>query len=209
MPYVPYARQDRVCNKGEAHGAKVFCELINTLNFDKVTILDPHSDVVGAVLNNVKIITQVDLYNNLYSRYFDVFDGKILVAPDVGASKKVEALAKVVGHDFFIQGTKKRDLVTGKLSGFGYDLGGRDIAIEDLLIIDDICDGGGTFLGLAKELRMEQPKSISLFVSHGVFSQGFDKLLDNGITRIYTTDSLDNLSENDKRNSRITILPWR
>ena len=58
MPYVPYARQDRVMNPGEALGIKVFCDLINAQNYSSVNILDPHSDVTPALLNNVLVIEQ-------------------------------------------------------------------------------------------------------------------------------------------------------
>ena len=52
MPYVPFSRQDRCNNPGEAFSLKVFCDLINNLNFNSVEIQDPHSDVIPALLNN-------------------------------------------------------------------------------------------------------------------------------------------------------------
>lgn len=207
LPYVPYQQQDRRCNIGEAHSSKVFCDILNTFNLEKVTILDPHSDVVGALINNVEIITQVDLYNNLYSRYFHVFEGKTLVAPDVGASKKIERLAMMIGEKGYIQGFKHRDLATGNLSGFGFT---GDVEGLNLIIVDDICVAGGTFLGLAKELNEAGANTVDLFVTHGVFSQGIHKLLDNGINRLYTTDSIiDRGNLGFQNNPNFKILPWR
>jgi ribose-phosphate pyrophosphokinase len=83
---------------------------------------------------------------------------------------------------------KKRDPETGKLDGFSiydYDPNPNSNGTE-LLIVDDICDGGGTFVGLAKKLREAGAKKVHLFVTHGIFSKGVPL---EGIDTIYTTDS--------------------
>ena len=59
IPYFPYARQDRVCNEGEALSVKVMADLINSLNCAGVTIYDPHSDVTPALLNNCRAISSI------------------------------------------------------------------------------------------------------------------------------------------------------
>ena len=41
IPYVPYARQDRICNEGESLSIKAFAHLINSVGFEKVSIFDP------------------------------------------------------------------------------------------------------------------------------------------------------------------------
>ncbi|RYF48025.1 MAG: phosphoribosyltransferase [Cytophagaceae bacterium] len=64
------------------------------------------------------------------------------------------------------------------------------------LIVDDICDGGGTFIGLAAELRKLNPERISLAVSHGIFSKGIDPLT-NWLDHVYTTDSFSTLTSTD------------
>ncbi len=201
LGYVPYARQDRVCNPGEALSIKVFCDMINFMNFDKVFILDPHSDVTPALLNNC-IIREPATILSSSTLIRDLMDGKVtLVAPDAGATKKVEKVAQHFGGLEVIQGFKKRDLATGALSGFGY-IG--DVVGKDLLIVDDICDGGGTFLGLATKLYDGGAKSIELYVSHGIFSKGIDCLLDTCFERIYTTNSFDHGNTGD----RLEIIDW-
>lgn len=188
LPYVPYARQDRVCNKGESLTSKVFCSMINSCEFDRVVILDPHSEVVSALLNNVAVVEQADTLLHSEDLSFALHhSGLTLVAPDYGSTKKVEKVAQRFGHTEVIQGTKHRDLKTGALSGFGFY---GNVEGKDLLIIDDICDGGGTFVGLAKELKAAGCGKISLYVTHGIFSRGVENLLDNGIDTVYTTDSL-------------------
>ena len=186
-PYFPYARQDRVCVEGEAHGAHVMATLINALAFDKVTIWDAHSDVSPALLNNVTNLQQgpiIEQHTQLAERLRD--KQFTLVSPDAGATKKTQNVAKHFGGGIeVLQAEKIRDLATGQITHT--DIHG-DVTGKDLLIVDDICDGGRTFIELAKVLRQKQCASISLYVTHGIFSKGievFNGLIDN----IYTTDS--------------------
>ncbi len=191
MPYIPYARQDRVCNNGESLSIKVFADLINNCNFTEVIVLDPHSDVAPAILNNCRIIDT----NDILKRRIWVHEFDALIAPDFGATKKLEKNASEFNLPLY-QGFKKRDLKTGALSGFGVH---GDITHDKVLIVDDICDGGGTFLGLAKEIRKKNPSVfIGLYVTHGIFSKTSKFLLDNGIDEIYTTDSFEQTLEPNK-----------
>lgn len=179
MPYCPYAREDRVCNPGESFGAKVFCDIINAQHYKSVEIWDAHSDVVPAMLNRV---------NNVHCSEFVrqiVTPGTILVAPDAGAAKKVWQCAKTTGLPM-VALSKKRDTATGHITETKADL--SDPAFDPLnasnhfLIVDDICDGGRTFIEVAKILRGNTlGKRISLYVTHGIMSNGwkvFDGLID-------------------------------
>lgn len=207
IPYLPYARQDRVCQPGEALSVRVMADLINTMGYDEVIFHDPHSDVGVACVNNgvhwpVEIImdgfTDTDKHNG--------FNQKIkkmtLIAPDAGAMKKVAAVAKYFEASNVIECGKTRNVKTGEITGTY--LGKGTVKGKDLLIVDDICDGGMTFIKLAEALLVKKPKSISLYVTHGIFSKGLAPLFDAGISTIYTTDSFeqednDNLREgNDK-----------
>ena len=85
----------------------------------------------------------------------------------------------------YIRCTKERDSETGKLSHFTI-VNPADVNGMVCLIIDDICDGGRTFEGIATLLREAGATGVDLFVTHGIFSRG-GKLA--GIDRVYTTDS--------------------
>ena len=202
LPYVPYARQDRVCNPGEALSISVFCKMINSLKFDRVVILDPHSDVTPALIDNVTVVDQYYPIKKSPWVTGELIKNHTLVAPDAGSTKKMQQLCEKLAVDGFIQGHKKRNTLTGKLSGFGYD---GDVQGKDLLIIDDICDGGGTFIGLAKELKAGGASSVKLWVSHGIFSKGVKHLLDNGIDHVYTTDSVISRESNES----LTTVHWK
>jgi ribose-phosphate pyrophosphokinase len=205
MPYVPYGRQDRVCVKGEAFSLKVLTDYINFLNFDKVTIYDPHSDVTSALLNNVKIIDQLEIIKKFRSFSNQVFNGSVFVSPDAGSNKKTSKIAGFFEHSDFIRADKLRDLATGEIKEtivYTNDLEGRDV-----FICDDICDGGRTFIELAKTLKTKNCGKVYLFVTHGIFSKGVDVLLDNGIDRIFTTNSFDSKLKTDE-NLEVLNIPF-
>jgi ribose-phosphate pyrophosphokinase len=113
----------------------------------------------------------------------------------------VDKVAQHFGGLEVIQGMKKRDLKTGELTGFDFY---GEVRGKDLLIVDDICDGGGTFIGLAGKLRYEGAKSISLYVSHGIFSRGIEILFDCGIEMVYTTDSCNH----EQKHERLQVINW-
>jgi len=186
LPYFPGARQDRIMNPGEPLTVKVYADLINGANFNRVTIFDPHSDVTSALINRVKIIP-----NHLFiQKIAPQLNDYCLVAPDAGAQKKIYQLAKTLGGVPVVEAGKKRDVATGQLSGFKVyadDLGGKTC-----LVVDDICDGGGTFLGLAQQLKQHNCGKLILAVSHGIFSRGLDDLT-SIYDHVFCTDSFKTL----------------
>lgn len=172
MPYVPYARQDRVALPGEPLSAAVFCRLINTLGFDTVTISDPHSDVVPAVLERVRIVPATPYVRQLRETALAHLPGLALVAPDAGARKRVDTVAKALDLPVVYAG-KRRDAATGALSAAEVT---GDVPDLPLLVVDDICDGGGTFIALARVLRERTWQPLYLYVTHGLFTKGLAPL---------------------------------
>lgn len=170
IPYVPYARQDRQMKMGEPLSIKVFTDLINAMEFDSVIIQDPHSDVTPALINSVKVTTQHQLaYTRLAWKIKE--ENLLLVSPDAGAMKKTQALADAMGLHGVVIGIKKRDVSTGAISDTAI-LG--DVKGRDVLIMDDICDYGGTFKALGKELKAQGANRVLLWVTHGIFAGGVD-----------------------------------
>lgn len=187
IPYFPYARQDRVCVEGEALGAAVMATFINNLNFSKVTIWDAHSDVSPALINKVVNIEQISLLARCEALSQRLLQGELtLISPDAGASKKtIKISEKFNGVPEVIQAQKVRNLKTGEI--IKTDIIG-DVKGKCVLIVDDICDGGRTFIELAKVLKNNGAVEVSLFITHGIFSKGLD-IFEGLIDKIYTTDS--------------------
>lgn len=172
MPYVPYARQDRVCNPGEALGAAVFCKLINDQQYATVTIVEPHSDVTPALLQRARVVDAAAfLKKALAAPAFA--QGVTLMAPDAGARKRVQALAKALGVADVRYAEKVRDPQTGRITETRVP---DDIPAQPVLVVDDICDGGRTFLELAAALRGKTRQPLYLYVTHGIFSKGLTEL---------------------------------
>ncbi|MFK7970096.1 MAG: ribose-phosphate diphosphokinase [Bacteroidia bacterium] len=185
IPYFPAARQDRVMTAGEPLTVKIFADAINALHANRVIILDPHSSVAPALLSHVEV---VDNHQFVRECLAQIPHDVCLVSPDAGAEKKIHELAQVLDYeeDRIVFCSKKRDVRTGALSGFEVledDLDGRSC-----LIVDDICDGGGTFLGLAEKLKEKGADALYLAVSHGIFSKGLE-VLNQQFEHVFTTDS--------------------
>jgi len=197
-PYFPYARQDRVCVEGEALGASVMASFINSLGFSKVTIWDAHSDVSPALLNRVINVEQINLLEKCEELTQRLISGELtLISPDAGASKKtIKISERFNGQPEVIQAQKIRNLKTGEI--LKTEIIGN-VKGKKILIADDICDGGRTFVELAKVLKQNGAIEISLFITHGIFSKGlgvFEGLID----AIYTTDSFRSASEFSNNN---------
>lgn len=172
MPYIPYARQDRVAVPGEALSIKVFAQIINSQNYNRVGVWDAHSDVSLALLDRAYHVTAADLIRDRQVQH--LFDGHVIVAPDAGAVKRASAVAKVLGTDL-VRAEKTRNSRTGEVTGTRVQNVG-EYGAGSFMIVDDICDGGRTFIELAKGLRRVSERPISLYVTHGIFSGGFDHL---------------------------------
>lgn len=186
-PYFPYARQDRVMRNEEAFSLKVFTDMVNALKFDEVIICDPHSDVTPALINNCRVIPQEVLAQRAFiTKNYLADDSILFVAPDAGAFKKVSKL--MPDDKRIIIGTKNRDTSTGKITGTSV-LSNVHMAGRTCVIVDDICDGGRTFIELAKVLKQKhEVERVVLYVTHGIFSQGLAPILEH-IDFIHTTDS--------------------
>jgi ribose-phosphate pyrophosphokinase len=186
MLYVPYSRQDRVCDQGEALGARVFCDLINSLNYDKVYILSPHSDVVPSLLNNVHDIT--DSFEKKVLVELTAEGHYVLCAPDAGAEKRTMSFAKLAGKDMFTA-TKTRDVTTGRITDTRVNVPHGGLSGQTVVIYDDLCDYGGTFIELAKILKEDHSASrVVLVVAHGILKGGFGKISKH-IDRVIVSDS--------------------
>lgn len=187
MPYIPYARQDRVMANGEALAIKVFCQAINAMQFDLVVVADSHSDVATACLERCIEVKQEDVFSPLISL---IQRDDVAVAPDAGASKKCLKVAKKLGFTNFIQAGKVRDVRSGTITSTQVYAERGEVEGKVCYIFDDICDNGGTFIALAKKLKELGAAKVILCVTHGIFPNGVDHIFEAGVNQIITTNSL-------------------
>ena len=171
--YLPYARYDRAMKENDSFSLKAFTDIINSMNFNRVLLVDPHSNVGQILLKNSEVIidqlTAIQLSNVITCN--NSYD--YIVSPDFGAIKKATSISEYYNIPLLIS-LKKRDVSTG-YTVFDKLLIDDSVDLTDkkLLIVDDICDYGNTFINLAKGIKdLYNIKSIDLFVTHGLFSKG-------------------------------------
>ena len=195
LPFVPGARQDRLNDGGDyLFTAKSVANEINARRFRSVTIVDPHSEVIAGLIDRCNVVHTFRCIGNardIVARY------AMVISPDAGAEKRAGGVAKWLGVPL-VHGWKRRDVETGAIAGFGLEMpavGGR------ALVVDDICDGGATFLGLANVIEsFSNISGADLFVSHGIFSKGTEEL-SKRFERIYCTDSI------EAERPGVTVIP--
>lgn len=202
IPYMPYARQDRVAKEGDPNAIKLLARMLAATGHQDFSTLDLHSrrgqlefTYAGLLLNNknpfpylMDYIKKLNLNRN---------DEICFVAPDKGAWHRAQEMAKLVenvlGLPTYAQGCKKeRDPETGQLSKFSVDESLSSGDVDDatvLILVDDICDGGRTFIGAYKALRQQfVHQDMHLWTTHGIYSNGTADLL-NYFATLGTTDS--------------------
>lgn len=181
--YLMGARMDRAIDCHQPFTLQRVAQQINSGGFSKVRVLDAHSDATCRLIRNCTNVLPFAAFGQARSCSPDIF-----VIPDKGAISRCE---KLFGFSDYLQVMscgKRRDPQTGALAGFeilsgeNYVDRGRSIC----MLVDDLCDGGGTFVGLAKELRKAGANKVFLYITHGIFSKGLPL---EGIDRVFTTNS--------------------
>lgn len=189
IPYLPNARMDRVKDATDVFTLKYFANFINSLQFIGVTVLDPHSAVSCALIDNLFIVPAQDY---IYHAVIDLTERRnmsnvVLFYPDEGAMKRYSGMIQAP----YIFGVKNRDWETGEIKSL--DVIGDKNLIEgrNILIVDDICSRGGTFYHSAKKLKELGAEHVFLYVTHCEDTIHKGELLKTDlIEHIYTTNSL-------------------
>jgi ribose-phosphate pyrophosphokinase len=199
MPYIPNARQDRVKNPEDVFTLKYFAQLINSLGFKEVRVLDAHSNVSLALIDRVVPKTPKPYIEKVIDEIVSQTGKKpLMFYPDEGAGKRYSGMVTLP----YCFGIKKRDWATGEIKGLTVAGETELINGSNVLIVDDICSYGGTFLHSANALKELGAADIYLFVSHCEKSVLDGKLYHcEDVKHIYTTDSIF-AGEDD----RITVL---
>ncbi|MCG1036803.1 phosphoribosyltransferase family protein [Polaribacter sargassicola] len=176
-------RSDRRFNKGESFDLKIICNFINSMQFDKVSVLHPHSPISLALINNSEKISHFEFVKKTYLK----IGQPILVSPDAGAYKTTHEIAEKLNADL-VPSNKVRVNGAPVISIQG------DVKNKECLIVDDLADGGRTFKFLAEELKKQGALKVYLYVTHGQFNYGFDELKET-IDHIYTTNSYKDIDD--------------
>jgi ribose-phosphate pyrophosphokinase len=198
-PYFPGARQDRSDGQTPVTSALMLDMFKHLTDMNRLYVFDAHSK---ATIDHVHKNFMPD------ELPFTLDPGTVIIAPDHGAIERANLFERSKGWgNPVVCCDKKRNFATGKFEGFTMP---PLPPASGYLIVDDICDGGGTFNLLATEFEkdpMAQHAELALWVSHGIFSnpKGVGNISQT-IKKIHTTDSFYRpLSVTGESDPRLTI----
>lgn len=194
IPYLMGARYDRVMQPGDSFDLFLVAGVINSMNAQAVHLFDVHSSAATELINNAKNHRN----DRLLQRYSELNDSQdvILIVPDKGASARVDGYRKILNVVGEVYCDKERD-ASGKIT-----LKVRNpyaCAGAHCVVVDDLCDGGGTFIAIADQVCLCATRSLTLIVSHGIFSRGLDPLFDR-FDLVITSDSYADMKTGGKLN---------
>jgi ribose-phosphate pyrophosphokinase len=185
LPYLPHGRADRVFEPGNGHPLRMVMAICSF--FDVISLTDPHSDYYAKCPECEDVQFDVKLQHQCFIEVVgnNIESGDVLVAPDKGALNKIyklqQALDTRMKAVYVVEAGKKRDVETGRVVETTLpetaDLKGKRV-----FIVDDILDGGGTFIPLAEKLKEAGASEVNLYITHGIFAKGLDifrGLIDN------------------------------
>lgn len=196
VPYIMGLRSDRLFQEGGNRYVKdIIAPILNMQNYESVTCYDAHSYVAENCINNLVNINNVELVKFFIKdkgikNNWELMTHSVLVSPDAGASHKIYKLAEQIGYTGNIITCSKERNTSGELVETTVPLRSRHKS-KDFILIDDICDGGRTFINIAKVIKEDREfkdSKIYLIVTHGIFSKGFEELYQY-FDGIYTTNS--------------------
>ena len=192
IPYMGYARQDRKDKSRVAITARLVLDLIATSGIDRVVTMDLHSPQVGGFTNLPfdHLTFEPVLVNYIRTKYhsLDCRDNVVLMAPDVGAVKRIEKYSSMLKSDFgFI--SKKR------IGDDKVDLQNIVGNVKDkhVIIIDDLTESLGTMVQAAKECKRQGAVKVTCAVTHGC-------LTEVGMKRLSEADSIDEFIHSNTNN---------
>ena len=185
LPYLPEARADRVFKKGNAHPLENTICWLSSLGFNEVICYDVHSEEALKLSNQygLNLINQ-EQHSIVTDQFKAKMKNTVIVSPDKGASEKSKKVADKL-KTTMIQADKERCLETGKI--VSVDVPKGDYTDMSFTICDDICDGGGTFLPIAQQLKSMGAKEVNLYVTHGIFAKGLE-IFEEYIDKLFVTN---------------------
>jgi ribose-phosphate pyrophosphokinase len=209
LPYLPYSRADRRFTKGDTFGLKVFLHQIEVYEPVVIRTLDIHSTKVPLSFvrnSDPKVFIRKAIDATMVDNNADSIN---VLLPDEGSTTRypwLNVLERAGLGIRVLNCSKKRDPKTGALSGFEVPAK-EEFLPAPILIVDDLCDGGGTFMGIGAQLRKEGINNpLNLYVTHGIFSKGLDGLFGH-FNQIFTTNSVEQVKPGNARLTVYDMMP--
>lgn len=177
IPFMSYARQDKMQKYGEAISGEIICFALKNLKIP-VKIFDLHSDLLKKDFRFKYRTLLSELIKKLPRKNF------IIIAPDKGGLKRASAVAKILKTKVLMIKKKRKN---GKVSmTFSKNLFGKDV-----LIVDDMISTGATLIEASKILKKNNAGEIYCVASHGLFVKNArEKIKKSKIKKIIVSNTL-------------------
>jgi len=203
VPWLGYAKQDKVFKPGEPLSVKVVAQLLQVAKYSRVITFDLHNQaIVGFFEIPVVELSARPLFLQHFRDSLDL-PHTVVVAPDAGAVKSSTEFARELGVQTVYM-DKKRDLVTGKVEVVG--ISGR-VKNKHVLLVDDNIVTGSTLLTTSEVLRKEGAMSVRVGVTHHMWVPGVqEKIEKSGIDEIVVTDTVDSSEKLKVKSEKLKVL---
>ena len=184
IPYFGYSRQDRKDQPRVSITAKLVANLITVAGADRVITMDLHAAQIQGFFD----IPFDHLYgSSIFSGLFnDIKANLVVVSPDVGGIKIARSYAKRLNASLVVidkRRPKQNHAEVVHIIG--------NVKNKDVLIVDDLIDTGGTFVGAIDALKKEGAKNIYGAVTHPVFSgPAVERIHNSQITNLLVSDTI-------------------
>ncbi|MEM9054968.1 MAG: ribose-phosphate pyrophosphokinase [Pseudomonadota bacterium] len=201
IPYFGYARQDRKTDGRTPISAKLVANLISSAGADRVLTMDLHAGQIQGFFDipTDNMIASPVMVEDIMRRY----QGKelMVVSPDVGGVVRARSLAKRIGADLAIVDKRRPEAGVSEVMNIIGDVDGRDC-----ILVDDICDSGGTLVNAAAALKEKGASSVSAYITHGVLSNKATKRVDESVMDELVICNTINPSDEDRKSKKLRIL---
>ncbi len=195
IPYMPYARQDRVAVPGDPIAIDVVAKILSATGIEEFFVIDAHSEATETALRRYctghHFVHNINPLQYIYQYLLTTKIPEVtFISPDKGARKKTEYYAEFINANVngVVYCDKVRNPDDGKLIGFKV-AESTCVNPKCFVIVDDICDGGRTFIGVKEAVLKSFPDiPIHLWTTHAIYSAGLEGLGKEFVT-IGSTDS--------------------
>jgi len=201
IPYFGYARQDRKTDGRTPISAKLVANLIVAAGADRVLTMDLHAGQIQGFFDvpTDNLIAAPVIEEDIRRRY--KLKSLMIVSPDVGGVVRARALANRLGVDLAIVDKRRPKAGEAEVMNIIGDVKGRNC-----ILVDDICDSGGTLRNAAAALKEKGATGVAAYVTHGVFSRkAVANFEGSALDEIVACDTI-LPSESDLKSKRLRLL---
>ncbi|MDI9325373.1 MAG: ribose-phosphate pyrophosphokinase [Alphaproteobacteria bacterium] len=206
-PFLPYMRQDRATKKREPITAKLIADFFVTSGAEYLFTFDLHTpQIKGFFSFPVENLSMIKIFASDIIKKYPCIDDVCVVSSDIGGAKKAEHLIKILGGNNLAVIHKVRRSLNGTNATVEKSQVIGDVEGKHCILVDDMIDTGGTLASASIALKELHAKTVSVYATHPVFSEGYEKNINkNYFSSVNVSDSIP-LKENYD-SSLISIIP--